>query len=595
MRSFRIFFTCFLLLVDSTLFAQVPSKKPLKECNALLARQLVEQQADESKSVEETDKRINILLRVADFLWIADQETARKFFAEAFQIANERFREKGVEKKESKGFTVYQPDYRLEVVRAVAKRDAEWAKKLAEIILREKDENDAKDKSTSSENDRTIEETIGLGTSLAGQNPAAALYFFRRAMRFPLEQIWYYTLYQVSKKNQTLGNQIYSELLSTHKNTDVSRMLFLSAYPFGRERIFGIGKFSISAGVPAEFAPNRNLQKQFLETFLRRVTFLDAESANKIVYANIAESAYAVTAVNELEPIVIQQFPELLEISQQAKTIANATISNATRQDLKERENWQSNYQKSFAEKLADIEKADDVGKLTDYDIFSLVNNAKKEEEFKAAETWLDKMKDETTRESTVNYFYFQRSKLATKEKRFDEAKKFADKVAKIEHRAVLYFDIAEVKMKEPLTKLESLDTLSEVYQTANKAPDSIEKAQVLLGLAFMYEKVDHYNALGSLAEAIKTANKLENPNLFTSNITQQIIGKNFASFSSYSVPGFEVTETFYELSKKDFQGALTHATNFSDKYMRTLAVLAAVKDCEKNDKPVKVKPKTKQ
>ncbi len=592
----RIHFYLLLLVFSSfTIHAQNNSKKPVKECNALLARQLVEQQADESKSVAETDKRVNILLRVADFLWIADQETARKFFAEAFQIANERFREKGVEKKESKGFTVYQADYRFAVIHTVAKRDAEWAKKLAEIILLEKDENDAKDKSTSSENDRTIEETIGLGTSLAGQNPAAALYFFRRAMRFPLEQIWYYTLYQVSRKNRTLSDQIYSELLNVHKNTDVSRMLFLSAYPFGRERIFGIGKISISTGVPAEFAPNRNLQKQFLETFLRRVTSLDAESANKIVYANIAESAYAVTAVNELEPVVIQQFPELLEISQQAKTIANATISNITRQDLKERENWQSNHQKSFAEKLADIEKADDEGKLNDYDIFSLVNNAKKEEEFKAAETWLDKMKEEITRESTINYFYFQRSKLATKEKRFDEAKKFADKVAKIEHRAVLYFDIAEVKMKEPLTKLESLDTLSEVYQTANKAPDSIEKAQVLLGLAFMYEKVDHYNALSSLAEAIKTANKLENPNLFTSNITQQIIGKNFASFSSYSVPGFEVTETFYELSKKDFQGSLTHATNFSDKYMRTLAVLAAVKDCEKNDKPVKIKPKTKQ
>jgi len=587
MKRFYLFLLLF-IFSSVTIHAQTNSKKPVKECNAQLARQLVEQQADASKSVEETDKRVNILLRVADFLWIADQETARKYFAEAFQIAQERFKEKGIEKNEDKGLTVYQPDYRFEVVHAVAKRDAEWAKKLAEIILRESAENDAKDEKTSNENAHTNGEIIRLGISLVEQNPAAALYFFRRAMRLPLEQTWYYTLYQVSRKNQPLGDQIYSELLNAHKNADVSRLLFLSAYPFGRERIFGIGKTSFSTGVPPAFASNRNLQKQFIETFLRRVTSLDAESANKIVYANIAESAYALTGVNELEPAVIQQFPELLEISQQAKAIANATISNATRQNLKERENSQNNFQKPFAEKLADIEKADDEGKLTDSDIFFLISKAKKEEEFKAAETWLDKMKQESTRESTVNYFFFQRSKLATKEKRFDEAKRYADKVAKIEHRAVLYFDIAEAKMKEPLTKLESLDTLSEVFQTANKAPDSVEKAQVLLGLAFMYERVDHFNALASLAEAIKTANKLENPNLFTGNVTQQIIGKNFSSFSSYSVPGFEITETFYELSKKDFQSILTHATNFSDKYVRTLAVLATVKDCEKNDKPIK-------
>ena len=201
MKRFYLFLLLF-IFSSVTIHAQTNSKKPVKECNAQLARQLVEQQADASKSVEETDKRVNILLRVADFLWIADQETARKYFAEAFQIAQERFKEKGIEKNEDKGLTVYQPDYRFEVVHAVAKRDAEWAKKLAEIILRESAENDAKDEKTSNENAHTNGEIIRLGISLVEQNPAAALYFFRRAMRLPLEQTWYYTLYQVSRKNR---------------------------------------------------------------------------------------------------------------------------------------------------------------------------------------------------------------------------------------------------------------------------------------------------------------------------------------------------------------------------------------------------------
>ena len=80
------------------------------------------------------------------------------------------------------------------------------------------------------------------------------------------------------------------------------------------------------------------------------------------------------------------------------------------------------------------------------------------------------------------------------------------------------------------MTKLESLDTLLEVSQTALKSPDTVEKAQVLLGLAFMYEKVDFYNALNSLADAIKTANKLESPDLTTGFISRQILLKNLIS-----------------------------------------------------------------
>lgn len=39
-------------------------------------------------------------------------------------------------------------------------------------------------------------------------------------------------------------------------------------------------------------------------------------------------------------------------------------------------------------------------------------------------------------------------------------------------------------------------------------------------------------------------------------------------------------------------QKDLKHSTNFSDKYLRTVAVLATVRDCEKNDKLVKVEVK---
>lgn len=583
----RFYFLIFSLLISSSLVpAQKPPPKPLKECSALLARQMVEQQAEASKSVVETDKRVNILLRVADFLWISDEATARKYFAEAFQIAQERFREKGIEKKEEKGLTIQLSDYRFNVISAIAKRDAEWAKKLSDIVLKEFDEDKTKDSRNEYDKNLEVEEILRLAAQTAKNNPNLSLTLARRAMKYPLIQGWYWNLFGMAQNNQPLADQVYGELLTNYPNSEVYNLLYLSAYPFGKEQIFGVEKYSLGMSVPASFSPNQNLQRQFLLTLLRRIMRLTAESTTESLQ-EIPETASAVMALDDLEPLVAQKFPDLAQMFSQAKIHANSIVAGNDLQEARNSENANKKFNNSFEVQLEEAEKAESEGKLQESQIFGLVISAKTDEQYKKSESWIDKLSEESTRSAMFNLFYFQRSKLAVKEKRLEDARKYALKVPIIEHRAVLFFDIAEAKMKEPLTKVESLDTLLEVSQIAGKAPDSIEKAQVLLGLAFMYEEVDHFAALGALSDAIKTANKLEKPNLFTSSVMQTVKGKTFTHFSSYEVPGFEVTATFYELSKKDFLTALTYATNFSDGYVRTLAVLATVKDCEKNiEKP---------
>ena len=582
----------FLIFVFSILptHAQTSSKKLPKDCNALLARQLVEQQADQSKSVAETDKRVNILLRVADFLWIADEETARKYFAEAFQISRERFREKGVETSKSKeGLLMQQPDYRFAVISAIAKRDAELANRLSESVLKEYDEDAEKDRRNANDRETEVEELISLAAQTAKDSPKLSLTLARRAMLYKLLRRWTYSLYQTASNNQPLADQIYGELLNKNADAEVYRLLYLSAYPFGSGRILGVEKYSMGMSVPAAFSPNRNLQRQFITILLRRVMRLTPESTT-VSLQNVPETAVAVMGLSDLEPIIAQQFPDLAQTFSQAKIHADSIVEGSALASAKDGNEANKKFNKSFDENLAEVEKANGVGKLGDGQIFQLVNSAKTDENYKKAESWLDKISDEITRTGTTNFFYFNRSKLATEEKRLEDARKYALKVPKIEHRAVLFFDIAEAKLKEPLTKSESLDTLLEVLQTAQKSPDTVEKAQVLLGTAFMYEKVDHFAALGVLAEAIKTANKLDNPNLFAGYVLQVVKGKLFSHYSSYEVPGFDINRTFYELSKNDFQNSLTYATDFSDGYLRTLAVLAVVKDCEKNAKPIKSK-----
>jgi hypothetical protein len=465
---------------------------------------------------------------------------------------------------------------------------------MSESVLKEFDEDKEKDKRGVFEKDREVQEILNLAGRIAKDNPNLASALTRRAMRYPLGNSWYFTLYAMAEKNQPLADQIYGELLVNYADAEVYRLLYLAAYPFARDRIFGVEKYNFSGSVPANFSPNRNLQRQFLLALLRRISRLTPESTTKSLQMELPESVIAVMALNEIEPIGAQQFPDLAQAFSQARTQANSVSTADALEKAKKQDEWGKNHLKSYDEKLEDVKKAEELGTLTDFQIYQLISAAKTEENYAEAESWIEKMKDENAREGTKNYFFFKRSKLAAKEKRFDEARKFALKVGKIEHRTVLFFDIAEAKLKEPMTKLESLETLLEVYQTALKAPDTIEKAQILLGTAFMYEKIDALNAFNSLADAIKTANKLENPNLFTSTVRQQIQGKNFSAYSSFNVPGFDVSETFYALSQYDLQNALNYTTNFSDKYLRTLAVLATVKDCEQNDKPVKQKPKTK-
>lgn len=95
----RIPVLCTIALLASGLLAQTPEPLPAPVCNADFAKLLVQQQVMEGKSVTDPVKRIKILNRSADFLWPFDEPTSRSYFAEAWKLADDRFKEKGFESK----------------------------------------------------------------------------------------------------------------------------------------------------------------------------------------------------------------------------------------------------------------------------------------------------------------------------------------------------------------------------------------------------------------------------------------------------------------------------------------------------------------
>ncbi len=579
------------LLGLSAIYGQDPRPDPPAEaelCTNEFARFLVDQQVSESGTVAETDKRVRILTRSADFIWKFDQPRAREYFTEAFKVATSRFAEKGVEKKTDRGLTLTAPDYRFEVIRAIAKRDGEWAKRLTEQLLKEYEKTAAE--RSSFDRSREIDATLFVAYESVKTNPELSWYLYRRVMRQPLDFHWYWASLSVAGIDQQFGNSLYRELLAAYANESPRRLLFLSAYPFGSERILGLDKYQFGASVPESFAQDTSLQRQFIDVFLRRVgTYTtDPESLTRPPDQHRhPEPLYMITALQELEPVILQRFPDLLQRHSVAKAQATSMLNDGMRKDLEDKARSNESLAQSFEDRLKQIEKADEEGKLKDSMIIGLITwGVKTEDQFRQIEPWLDKIRDENARKESTNYFWFIRAKLAIKEKRLEDGQKFAAKVPELEHRAILMLDIVELQLKDLNDSASVYQTLAEMGRLARQMENSVAKARVLLGLANLYEKINHVFALNELSDAIKIMNRLENPDMLSTSLHRQILTKDMSFFAGFSMPGYDLEGTFKNLSKNDFDMSLSNARAVEDKYFRTLAIIAISQNCVDKPKP---------
>ena len=599
-KVFTRFVIAFTLSCCVPALAQIPGLNA-PACNPQMAQMLVEQQVAESKSVTARPKRIKILIRSADFLWPLDQPTARGYFIEAFTNAKEHFAEKGFEKANlqtsknggSKSFSIV-PDLRSDVIRATAKRDPELAKKFTDEVLAELEkatERDAMDKT------REQDDLLRIAGESAATEPELARYLFRRLMRYPLTQTWFFALAGAARNNQAFADSIYAEALRNFRNEKPGKLLYLSAYPFGLETVFGQNRTSFSGAPIPSFVPNASLQRSFLDTFFARVASFtgNPEELNQPPekYSQ-PEAISMVTAMRDIEPIVMERFPDMLQRFTVARAQANAALTAEMRKDIDGLEKNASSRSRSFEESIKDLEEADGKGTLTDYMIAQILfqRRMRADEQYAKYEPWIAKIKEEQPRADITNYFWFLRAQLAIKEKRFTEAEKMAAKVPELDHRAIVLFDIAKIQLDSTNEVGSGFDTLNAVSKLTRTAPNSVAKAQILFSLVQFYERVNHSLALDELGEAVRVVNQLEEPDLFQNWVFRQIAGKDFVFMSSIPLPGNDLEGMFTEMGKKDFEMSLANARAFNDKYFRTIAVIAIAKNCIPVKPPTATKPK---
>ena len=576
-------------LLALTVFGQEPVPGPeMQVCNEDFARNIVEQQAAESRTVADTDKRTRMLTRSADFLWKFDEPKAREYFTEAFKVATDRYNEKGFERTEyGGGISVQHPDHRFEVLDAIAKRDPTWARKLTDEILKEYEKN-AKDRDSLDKN-REIDSLLNIASENIKTNPDLSWFIYRRLMRMDLDHHWYWSLFTIARKDRVFADALYNELLASYSVASPRKVIYLSAYPFARSQVLGYESTMYIANIE-DVAPNPQMQARFIDLLLRRSDAYASDPANygrQPEPNRPGEAVYIVTALQELEPIIIQSFPAFLPRLNTARAKAISMLNESDRKSIGDRDKWKASVTKGIEERLAELEKADEEGKLTDGMILrTLTGGMKNEEHFKKMEPWLEKITDTEGRAKSISYFHFLRSKLATKEKRYADAQKYASKVIEVDFQALLWFDAAENQLKDINDAVMAYETLADVGRLARRAEDSVGKARVLLGLANLYEKLNHSFAISELSEAVAVANRLKDADLQTRWLLYHIKVKDMAFGASIGTPGYDLEHTFGIVSKNDFSLPLSNAKAIDDKFYRTIAVIAVAKNCIDRPKP---------
>ena len=195
-------------------------------------------------------------------------------------------------------------------------------------------------------------------------------------------------------------------------------------------------------------------------------------------------------------------------------------------------------------------------------------------------ETLAQKIGESEARRQLSNWLNFKRTQLLVKDGRLDEAKTVADKIDELDHRAILYFEIAREGTKKLEDKKRARELLDEVATAAGKAPNTDVKARTLLGITHLYAAFDALRAAEVMSDAVKTINTLDDPDLSMGFILRRIEGKNFSVYSGYNVPGFNLENSFQELGPRDFDGALALARNLTNRALRATAILGLSAQC---------------
>lgn len=567
-------------------------------CDPSRAVAVVETQLSEAKAFAEPLKRIKVMTRAADLLWPYEQESARAVFSDAFDLASSYFRERGDEIRHEKGradsklsgLVIQLPDQRFEVIRAIARHDSKWARELA---LRAADETRAEaEKDNAANADEGQRRPVGeklliFAETLLPTDFETALSIARATFRDPATMYLPQFLYSVAKIDRGAADSLYREALTAYADRDTSSLLYLSTYAFALNYPVLSSISYVFSEKPDGFVGDPVLQQQYITAFLslaeRRLAAMAQQPPPDAGPYKQSEPETIYLSLRALEPYGARQ-PEMLERIAALESQAVVLLTPERQRSLtsgNERgmASSPSPGGDSFDEMIEQAERLTDPDKR-DSRIVTAIIAVGEVTPLEKVENATQKLGDAETRRQLLNWLYFVRAQGAVRGGALDDARKLAEHVEALDERAILFLEIADSGLKRAGDRVRAEELLDAVVAAADKAPETETKARALLGVAYLYTKLDRQRSFEVAGEAVKTINRLRDPDLDAAFLTRKIQGKNFSMYMTHTVPGFRLENSFRELGALDFESSLSVASNFSDRYLRSLATLGLASKC---------------
>ncbi len=578
-------------------------KSPL--CNRDNAVEIIKQQVDLTKTFNDPNRRITVLIRAADLLWPYHQDKVRAIFAEAFDLALENEKENEQKAPRSLLLRLQISDQRYVVIRAIAKRDPAWAKELTRQMMKPARDSEASSTRSSFENSLTAERLLDSARKLMATDLNTSLELARSSLNYPAGFTLTHFLYKLAEVNQPAADQFYAQALAVYGDKPMREFLYLQAYPFARRETLNTPVSSFYE-VPANFVPNQSLQRQFVQILLRRAQQvlevpLDAGDTYRTSHNRAMPGpVHLLEGLVRLEPQVRESLPDLYQPLTQAREQILVSLSVDTQKLLLQpgRE-ISTTPDQSFDERVELAQKVSDVHER-DGLIATAVLGTKKESLAGVIQA-IDKISDSNLRTHLLEWLYFHRATAAITDRQFEEAERLTSKVEGQEQRAFLYIEIARGLLQSSDTRIHAREILDEAITEAKRAGTTIFAARALLTASNLYAKIDLSRSISVLADAINCINRIEAPDFVSDDQALKKTSERKGRRGQYEgeylfrfyLPGFDPESAFREMAKIDFDTSLSQSSALTDKFQRAMSSLALADVCLRQaPSQLKEKPK---
>ena len=557
-----------------------PAAGTSSTCRRDDAVDLIRQQIIVSKTLDDSGQRIALLIRAADLLWPVDRERARAAFAEAFEVATES--EQANLAKPVKNLISFMGDQRYVVIRAVAKRQPEWAKALIKNAA-EQDKQAAEELVVKDPRRPvvTAEKLLNSAITLLGVDMKTAMHLAVTSLSYPANSELTRFLYELAKVNQIAADGLYQKALVTYSDKPMREFLYLQAYPFA----FGYGGDMPVFGfyqVAGNFRPNPLLQRQFVQNLIRRAELaMEVPLDDGDNYNWLPGTAHILQVLIRVEPYVGKSNPDLSEPLAQVRQRLTVSLPLETQKTLIENRESDTTPGKTFEDGLEAAQKLSDLNKREEFSVQAILN-ATDDEPIEDVVRGIDKVSDSNIRAILNDWLYFTRGVAAVQRKQVNEAAKWAARIGDIEPRAYLYLQIAKRSLAMPVSDINGRDMLELAITQAQKSPRTISTARTLLSATEVYLKNDVGRAMEVLRSAIEVTNGVARPDFAADDQTlvKEIHGHGWLRYARFYMPGLDPQAAFNSLAKIDLDGALSQANTFTDKLLRALTTLSVADVC---------------